>query len=86
VSKQAAAELVDELESMGMLARVPDPEDRRAKLIVFTERGREGLFQGLAVLAELERELSRIVGERPMRQLRQALSALLPALENLERQ
>jgi DNA-binding MarR family transcriptional regulator len=85
VSKPAAAELVDELESMGMLTRMPDPEDRRAKRIVFTPRGRKGLLEGLTILAELECELSDVVGERHMGQLRVALGALLPALEDLER-
>jgi DNA-binding MarR family transcriptional regulator len=80
VTKQAASQLVDELEGFGVLARVADPEDARARLVVFTKLGREGFFEGLAVLQGLERELASAVGERSMRQLRRALIAILGQL------
>jgi DNA-binding MarR family transcriptional regulator len=40
MSKQAMAELVDDGERMRLVARRPDPADRRAKIVVFTPRGR----------------------------------------------
>lgn len=39
VSKQAASQMVQELESKGYVRRVAHPEDARAKLVVLTERG-----------------------------------------------
>jgi DNA-binding MarR family transcriptional regulator len=39
MSKQAMAKLVDECEVLGLVARAPDPQDARAKRIVFTETG-----------------------------------------------
>ena len=39
LTKQAVGEVVDELEQIGYVTRVPDPIDRRAKLITLTERG-----------------------------------------------
>lgn len=39
VTKQAAAQLVDHLVEHGYLRREPDPTDRRARLLVLTERG-----------------------------------------------
>jgi DNA-binding MarR family transcriptional regulator len=39
VSKQAASQMVHELESKGYVRRVAHPEDARAKLVVLTERG-----------------------------------------------
>src|SRR5690606_18063721 len=62
VTKQAVAQLVDELEEMGLVERVPDPSDGRAKRIRFSARGREGLMLGLGVLKKLERELAAAVG------------------------
>ena len=44
--KQIVGRLVDELEELGYVERRPDPEDRRAKLIVPTERGLEQLARG----------------------------------------
>jgi len=39
MTPQAMGELVDDLERLGYVRRVPDPGDRRAKLIVPTEVG-----------------------------------------------
>lgn len=39
VTKQATSELVGYLVRSGYLTRVPDPDDRRARLLVLTERG-----------------------------------------------
>lgn len=41
VTKQSAGQMVKELQLMGYLALETDPEDRRAKLIVITEKGKE---------------------------------------------
>ena len=81
ISKQAVGQLVAELEAMGSLERIPDPSDGRAKLIRFSEAGKMGLFQGLAVLAELEADLRGKIGNRHMDRLHEALTALLPVLE-----
>lgn len=82
VSKQAVAPLVDEMVEMGVLERIADPEDARAKRIRFAaRRGRSGLLEGLAVLAELERELAAVMGARKLAQLHALLTELLGALE-----
>lgn len=39
ITKQAASELVAYLIQSGYLTRTPDPDDRRARLLVLTERG-----------------------------------------------
>jgi DNA-binding MarR family transcriptional regulator len=77
VSKQAVSQLVDDLEAVEMVARVPDPDDARAKRVVFTDAGRAGLLDGLAVLRALEGELAGVVGERELRRLRATLAAIL---------
>ncbi|MEY2933157.1 MAG: hypothetical protein RL033_3906 [Pseudomonadota bacterium] len=80
VSKQAASQLVDDLEALGVLARAPDAEDARARRVVFTEQGREALLEGLTLLQRIERELAQAIGETTMAQLRQALVAILATL------
>jgi DNA-binding MarR family transcriptional regulator len=79
VTKQAAGQLVDELEAMGMLERVSDPTDARAKLVRFSRRGQRGLLDGLAVLKELEDELRGVIGEPRMRALHDALARIVAA-------
>jgi len=77
ISKQAVGQLVDELEEMGALERVPDPEDGRAKLIRFGQ-DEDGpmLLRGLAVLGELESEMEERIGARRMKELHRALLAV----------
>ena len=81
ISKQAVGQLVDELEQMGTLERVPDPSDGRAKLIRFCSDGGRSLFDGLAHLRRLEDELAKEIGVERMAALFDGLGALLAALE-----
>jgi len=81
ITKQAVSQLVDDLEGLGVLARVPDAEDGRARRVVFTKLGRDGLLKGLAVLRELEQELSDAVGSTKMASMRGALLAIHDLLE-----
>lgn len=77
VTKQAVAQLIDELEAWGVVDKRPDPADRRAKLVVFSRRGRRGLLDGLALLQRLEAELAQRIGVPTMQGLRRALLAIL---------
>ncbi|WP_432981786.1 MarR family winged helix-turn-helix transcriptional regulator [Dactylosporangium sp. CA-233914] len=52
--KQVIGTLIDELEALGYVQRRPDPQDRRAKLVVPTERGLDQLRRSEAILAEIE--------------------------------
>ncbi|MEO3873355.1 MarR family winged helix-turn-helix transcriptional regulator [Nonomuraea sp. B12E4] len=61
--KQVIGTLVDELVALGYVERQPDPADRRAKLIVPTELGRDHMVKSDAVLVEMEAEHARTVGE-----------------------
>lgn len=81
VSKQAITQLVDELEGLGVVERTPDPDDARARRVVFTARGREALLEGLVTLRDLEDELARAIGKALMAALREALLAIHDRLE-----
>jgi DNA-binding MarR family transcriptional regulator len=81
ITKQAVSQLVDDLEALGVVARVPDPEDARAKRVLFTERGQAGLLEGLSVLRSLEQELAQRIGAQAMADLRSALLAIHDLME-----
>jgi DNA-binding MarR family transcriptional regulator len=80
ISKQAVGQLVDELETIGVFVRVPDPSDRRAKLIQFTDRAGATILDGMAKLREIEEELAAVIGRGRAGQLYEALLALHDAL------
>jgi DNA-binding MarR family transcriptional regulator len=57
VTKQAAAQVVDEMVDLGLVDRSPDPHDRRAKRLALPPRGRAARARALEVSAALEREI-----------------------------
>jgi DNA-binding MarR family transcriptional regulator len=77
MTRPAMGELIDELEDLGYVARIPDPEDRRAKLI--TPTGKTVARQKLArqVNAEIEVAYRARLGDNRYRALRRALAELV---------
>jgi DNA-binding MarR family transcriptional regulator len=84
ISKQAVGQLVADLEEMGVVELLADPDDGRAKRVRFTNRGTAAIRHGLDVLRTIETQLTERIGETHMRALHRALLALLPALEELD--
>ena len=85
ISKQAVGQLVDELVAMGGLERVPDPTDRRAKLIRFpVVDGEHGIVSGLRVLGMLEADLAAQVGPEAWAGLAEGLRAVLSVVEGAD--
>lgn len=80
-SKQAVGQLVDDLQAMGVVERVPDPDDGRARRIRFTRAGFQALLHGLGVLEQLERDLATAIGRPRVEQLRDGVEAALRAVE-----
>lgn len=76
VSKQATAQWVDELQAFGVLEKVPDPNDGRARLIRFSEEGRVWLFKGMGFLGELDKELEEELGEASFQAFHEQLLSL----------
>ena len=65
MTKQAMAELVRHLEERGYLVRVPDPTDKRAKLVLPTDRGRDVIAVGAGPRARAGGAGDRTSGCRP---------------------
>jgi DNA-binding MarR family transcriptional regulator len=75
-TKQAVGEFVCDLEEKGYVERVPDPADRRAKIIRLTERGIEAKEAAAEVFAEIEREWAEQIGADRVEALRDALESI----------
>jgi DNA-binding MarR family transcriptional regulator len=76
VTKQTAGFLVDQLERAGWVERVPDPTDKRARLVRIAARGKQAIPIADAAVAEVEAEWEAHLGARRMAQLRRTLTRL----------
>jgi len=76
ITKQAMAELVLYLENRGYVSREPDPDDRRAKLVRVTERGREVVAIAQGLVPELEDRISAVLGAARVEALRADLNTI----------
>ncbi|MGW2477760.1 MarR family winged helix-turn-helix transcriptional regulator [Streptomyces sp. NPDC001665] len=77
LTKQAIAEVVDELERSGYVERTADPRDRRAKLIHLTERGRAAQLAAARILGDMERIWARHFGREGIDMMRRILEDII---------
>lgn len=75
--KQIVGRIVDELEQLGYVERRPDPNDRRAKLVVPTGRGLEQMRLGDQIVAEIEQRHAETSGAKVYAEFRDALRAVV---------
>ena len=76
MTKQSVAGLVDELERMRYVRRVPDPDDRRARLIQIDKRGRQAAKAAQFAHNQIQAEWRSHLGTRRFTQLRDLLEDL----------
>jgi DNA-binding MarR family transcriptional regulator len=76
MTKQAMGELVAHLEERGYVDRVPDPADRRAKLVRPTAKGRDVYRAVRELIPEIEQQVVELIGATRMRQLRRDLQTI----------
>jgi DNA-binding MarR family transcriptional regulator len=74
--------LIDELERAGLAQRRPHPNDRRAREVVITPKGRRTVEQGRSLARDVEDDVLKGLASTERRQLlkllRQALSSAPP--------
>src|SRR5438067_10091297 len=76
ITKQSMGYLVDYLEQRGYVERRPDPSDRRVALICLTDRGWDQIRAALSIIAAIEDDWARRIGESRIEQLRDDLTEL----------
>ena len=81
VTKQAVDQTVDQLEKVGVLMRVPDRTDRRARLIRPTPYAMRGYAVSRRILTEIHEEWRRRLGPDLYVDLERALALLRPPPE-----
>jgi DNA-binding MarR family transcriptional regulator len=73
MTKQSIGEVIDNLVELGYVKRVPDPQDRRAKLLCLTARGEEAQKVGFGLFKKVEQCWARRYGPDRFAQLRDLL-------------
>jgi DNA-binding MarR family transcriptional regulator len=81
VTKQAVTLMVDHLEAGGYVARAADPEDRRAKLVVLTDRGRAAAAASEAIVERIDAEFAARLGAARLDELKAGLWELVASLD-----
>ena len=76
-SRQAASQLLVEIEEAGFVERRPDPDDKRGVIVHFTARGRRGLAEAMEIMVQLEEELAEALPSGGLRALKTSLAALV---------
>jgi DNA-binding MarR family transcriptional regulator len=79
MTKQAMGELVSYLVDHGYLEVLPDPDDRRARLVRPTARGWRAVDTGLEAITAFDRWLEEQLGAKEVAHLRRNLRLILEA-------
>ena len=79
--KQSMTQTVEELEKLGYVERRPDPSDKRARLIFLTDKGNRIRPIASSAGKVVDRQWAELTSEAEIEGLRQALRAVLAAVE-----
>jgi DNA-binding MarR family transcriptional regulator len=77
MTPQAMSDLVSYLEDHGYVRRIPDPVDRRGRVVVYAERGLSAATVATNFFADLEARWDGIVGADRFQDLKVALAEIL---------
>jgi DNA-binding MarR family transcriptional regulator len=80
ITKPSVVYLVNDLERLGYVERVPDPADGRAKLVRLTRRGAQAQSVAREIIVQIERDWAEAVGRADFAALRELLERLHDAL------
>lgn len=83
ISKQAMAELIGQCEDLGLVSRIPDPQDARAKIVRFSPDGLKWFAAFRAVSEQAEREMRAELGPLQVHGIKSALEAYAGHLDPL---
>lgn len=81
MTSAAMTELIDQCEGLGLVERVQDPADKRARVVRFTPQGLEWLDAFGRAVEQAEAELAAEIGARCMSGLLKDLARYAAAME-----
>jgi DNA-binding MarR family transcriptional regulator len=84
ISNAAASQLLERLVQQDLILRQEDPQDRRAKTLILTEKGTQTLQEGIHARQGWLQELSRTLSSTEREQVTAALKILIDKTKRLE--
>lgn len=83
MTNAAMTELIDQCETLGLVVRLSDPSDRRARIVNFTDAGRLWLAAFAKALKKAEREMVDEIGANATATLFEALARYAGVVESI---
>ena len=74
ITKQSVGELIGQLEQLGLVERIPDPDDKRARIVHFTPAGLAWLKAFELAVKQAEHEMREELGAAAFTPLKQGLT------------
>jgi DNA-binding MarR family transcriptional regulator len=84
ITRQSMGEVIRDLVDLGIVEMTPDPTDKRAKVVRYTELGRRETEQGGDHIVEVEEQLIAEIGVEAYENLRAGLEKVVALLESDE--
>jgi len=84
VTNAAASQMLERLVQQSLILRKEDPEDRRVKQVVLTDKGREILQESIAARQVWLENLAQTLSEAEREQITAALEVLIDKASQLE--
>jgi DNA-binding MarR family transcriptional regulator len=84
ITNAAASQLVDKLVQNGLIQRAEDPQDRRAKLLTLTEKGKEMIQHSTERSYRWVGDLAQKLSSEEREQVDEALNIMTRAVKELE--
>jgi DNA-binding MarR family transcriptional regulator len=82
ITRQSMGEILRDMVDLGIVEMSPDPDDRRAKLVMFTAYGRGMASKGYGRILDLEQKFAEELGEKEYEIVRDFLERLPAMLED----
>lgn len=80
-SRQAASQLLQQIETRGYVERIPDPSDKRAVIARHTPNGRRLLKAAIDIMLAIEAEYATTLSQDGLGRLKQLLKRLLDKVD-----
>jgi DNA-binding MarR family transcriptional regulator len=81
VTRQAAGQLLTEIERCGYVERLAAPEDARATVVAFTKRGKQLLATVFELVDEIEGGFAELLGTAQFERVREGLGRIADATD-----